>query len=279
MRTTSKQRQASKNGKLEFRRPKNKDVRPREYLTDDEVDRLMKAAAKTGRHRHRDSTLILVTYRHGFRVAELTALRWDQVELDSGRMHVSRIKKGTPSVHPIRGPEIRALRRLKRDYPESPYVFVTERKGPLTNSAVGKMIARAGEKAGFDFQSIRTCFVTRPATSSLTMAMTPEPSSSILATRTSSTRFATPSWHPPASEISGKIRRLGRTGKAQMALHCAFASLGPRNAHQGEKNFCAASKGNPMPIRNQSNGDLKAIAIFERHLAVVFFRGESRFRG
>ena len=111
----------------------------------------MKAAGKVGRHRHRDSTLILVTYRHGFRVSELVALDWNQVELDGGRMHVSRAKDGTPSVHPIRGPEIRALRRLKRDYPESPYVFVTERKGPLTDSAVRKMIARAGKNADFDF--------------------------------------------------------------------------------------------------------------------------------
>ncbi len=151
MSTTSNQRQASFSGKSPPPKPKNKDVRPREYLTDSEVERLMKAAAKTGRHGHRDSTLILVTYRHGYRVSELTALRWDQVELDSGSLHVSRIKKGTPSVHPIRGPEIRALRRLKRDYPETPYVFVTERKGPLTDSAVRKMIARAGEVAEFEF--------------------------------------------------------------------------------------------------------------------------------
>ena len=133
MSTAKNQPQASSSGKLPLTKPKNKDVRPREYLTDKEVDRLMKAAAKTGRHGHRDSTLILVTYRHGFRVSELTALRWDQVELDSGSMHVNRTKKGTPSVHPIRGPEIRALRRLKREYPETPYVFVTERKGPLTD--------------------------------------------------------------------------------------------------------------------------------------------------
>ena len=66
-------------------------------------------------------------------------------------MHVSRFKDGSPSVHPVRGPEIRALLRLKRDYPETPYVFVTERKGPLTDSAVRKMIARAGKKASFDF--------------------------------------------------------------------------------------------------------------------------------
>ena len=80
----------------------------------------MKAASKVGRHGHRDSTLILVTYGHGIRVSELFALDWNQAELDGGRMHVSRSKDGSPSVHLIRGPEIRALRRLKRDYPESP---------------------------------------------------------------------------------------------------------------------------------------------------------------
>jgi len=151
MGTSSKRRQASFSGKFDLRKPKNQEVRPREYLTDAEVRRLMKAAATTGRHRHRDSTLILVTYRHGFRVAEVIALRWDQVELDSGRLHVSRVKEGSPSVHPIRGPELRALRRLKRDYPDSPYVFVTERRGPLTDSTVRKIITRAGEVAGFDF--------------------------------------------------------------------------------------------------------------------------------
>ena len=83
MSTSKKQRQASFSGKLDIQKPKNKDVRPREYLTEAEVERLMKAAAKTGRHGHRDSTLILVTYRHGFRVSELTALRWDHVGLDS----------------------------------------------------------------------------------------------------------------------------------------------------------------------------------------------------
>ena len=151
MSTSENQSQASFSGKLPPTKPKNADVRPREYLTDKEATRLMKAASKVGRHGHRDSTLILVTYRHGFRVSELVALDWNQVELDGGRMHVSRSKDGSPSVHPIRGPEIRALRRLKRDYPESLYVFVTERKGPLTDSAVRKMVARAGKNADFDF--------------------------------------------------------------------------------------------------------------------------------
>jgi type 1 fimbriae regulatory protein FimB/type 1 fimbriae regulatory protein FimE len=139
------------NGKVPPLRRLNKDVRSREYLTTDEVEALMTAAGKIGRHRHRDKTLILVAYRHGLRVSELIALRWDQVDLKQGHFHIKRLKHGTPSTHPIRGPEIRALRSLKRKYPNTPYLFVTERGGPLTASTVRKLVARAGERAGLAF--------------------------------------------------------------------------------------------------------------------------------
>ncbi len=58
------------------RRPLNSDVRSREYLTPLEVDALIKAAKSTGRHKHRDGTLILIAYRHGLRVSELVSLRY-----------------------------------------------------------------------------------------------------------------------------------------------------------------------------------------------------------
>jgi type 1 fimbriae regulatory protein FimE len=64
---------------------------------------------------------------------------------------VSRLKKGVPSTHPLRGPELRALRKLKRDYSESSYLFVTERRGPLTTSTVRKLTPRAGRNAGITF--------------------------------------------------------------------------------------------------------------------------------
>jgi type 1 fimbriae regulatory protein FimB/type 1 fimbriae regulatory protein FimE len=133
------------------RRRPNAELRAREYLTPDEVERLMEAARCTGRHGHRDATLILIAYRHGLRVSELVALRWDQLDLKAGSLHVARLKNGSPSVHPIRGPELRSLRRLLRDYPASPYVFVTERGGPMTDSNVRKMIARVGRKARLPF--------------------------------------------------------------------------------------------------------------------------------
>ena len=139
------------NGKVPPRRLSNKALRRREYLTEAEVNQLMGAARKTGRHGHRDATLIMMAYRQGLRVSELTALRWDQVDFSQGLFHVARSKNGTPSTHPLRGLEIRALRRLQRDYPDTPYIFVTERKGPLTAATVRKLITRAGKMACLGF--------------------------------------------------------------------------------------------------------------------------------
>lgn len=96
-------------------RSKNKDYRSREYLTEQEVEQLIDAAGRVGRHGHRDATLIMQSFRHGLRVTELISMRWDQIDLKQGLMHVNRLKQGTLSVHPLRGPELRALRRLQRD--------------------------------------------------------------------------------------------------------------------------------------------------------------------
>ena len=93
----------------------------------------------------------MLSYRHGLRVGELVALRWDSVDLDAGTLHVNRIKNGTPGVHPLRGPEIRALRQLRRDCPGTPYLFASERRGPLTTATVRKIVSRAGLLSGLTF--------------------------------------------------------------------------------------------------------------------------------
>lgn len=151
MSSTSRRRQAPFSGKSPPRKPKNVDVRPREYLSEEEVHRLIWAAKGVGRYGHRDAALILLTYHHGLRVSEVIALQWTVVDLKQGRLHVHRLKDGIPAVHPLRGPEIRALRRLERESPSSPYVFASERGGPLSDSAVRKVVARAGCQAGLEF--------------------------------------------------------------------------------------------------------------------------------
>jgi type 1 fimbriae regulatory protein FimE len=50
-------------------------------LTPDKVDKLITAAKRIGRHGYCDAILVLLAYRHGLRVSELVALRWDQVDL------------------------------------------------------------------------------------------------------------------------------------------------------------------------------------------------------
>jgi integrase len=82
----------------------------------------MDCARKHGRYGHRDATMILVAYRHGLRASEVCDLKWQQIELSEGRLHVHRVKNGISSVHPIRGDEMRALRKLRRDYPQDVYV-------------------------------------------------------------------------------------------------------------------------------------------------------------
>jgi integrase len=131
----------------------NAELRTREYLTDAEVKRLQKAAGNN-RWGHRDATMILVAYRHGFRVSELVDLRWDQVDFNAGTLAVRRAKRGTPATHPIRGDELRALRRLRREQdPRSPFVFTSERGSPFTTAGFARLVERAGEAAKLGFKA------------------------------------------------------------------------------------------------------------------------------
>jgi type 1 fimbriae regulatory protein FimE len=100
---------------------------------------------------HRDATAILVAYRHGLRASEVVVLRWDDIDLTTGRLHVRRAKSGDASVHPISARESRALRKLLREAPTSPYVFISERRAPLSAAGYQRTVARAGVAAKFTF--------------------------------------------------------------------------------------------------------------------------------
>ena len=140
------------NGTVPPPRVANAKLRPREYLTPKEVERLITAAkARRRRYNLRDATMIHVAFRHGLRVSELCALTWDQIDFSQGMMHVRRIKSGMPSVQQIGGEELRALRALKRDDGAGRFVFMTERGAPMTPAGFRKLLARLGEAAKFPF--------------------------------------------------------------------------------------------------------------------------------
>jgi type 1 fimbriae regulatory protein FimB/type 1 fimbriae regulatory protein FimE len=112
---------------------------------------LSNRAISSGRRVNRDATLILLAYRHGLRVSELVALRWEQVDFGSGTIYINRLKHGVSSTHPLRGPELRALRQLQRDYPDSSYLFVSERRAAMAADTARGIIERAGQLAGIPF--------------------------------------------------------------------------------------------------------------------------------
>ncbi len=101
-------------------------------LPKQEVTALVRAAGQVGRHGALDATLILLAHRHGL-------------------PHLTRRTHGVPCVHLLRGPELRALRRLPRDYPATAYLFLSERKAPLMTDAVRKIVGGAGRHAGLAF--------------------------------------------------------------------------------------------------------------------------------
>ena len=139
------------NGTTPPKRVPNSERRPREYLTGSEVKKLIETARKRNRYGARDALMILITYRHGLRVAELCSLTWDQVDFAHGLMHVQRVKNGMPSVHPIGGEELRALRAHRRDDDLGRFMFTTERKAPMTPAGFRKLLARIGDAAKLPF--------------------------------------------------------------------------------------------------------------------------------
>jgi type 1 fimbriae regulatory protein FimB/type 1 fimbriae regulatory protein FimE len=109
------------------------------------------AAVKGNRYGQRDSTMLLICFRHGLRAAELCDLQWTDVEFETGNIHIRRAKGGTAATHPLLGDEMRALRVLKREA-RSPFIFVSERGAPLTVAGLQKLVERAGHAAGIGFK-------------------------------------------------------------------------------------------------------------------------------
>jgi type 1 fimbriae regulatory protein FimB/type 1 fimbriae regulatory protein FimE len=140
----------SKKPTVQGGRQANEVYRTREYLTEAEIERLLETAGKS-RNPTRDRLLILLAFRHALRVSELVDVKVEQIDLKAATIHIRRAKNGTPGIHGLQGDELRLIRALLRAQPNSTFLFLSERKAPLSVDGVQKLVERLGQAAGFAF--------------------------------------------------------------------------------------------------------------------------------
>ena len=116
--------------------------------TEGEIATLLDTACNS-RNPTRDRLLILMAFRHALRVTELVDIRWQQI--DTATIHIRRAKNGAPGIHGLQGDELRLLRALRREHPHADFVFLSERKAPLSVDGAQKLIERLGVAAELPF--------------------------------------------------------------------------------------------------------------------------------
>jgi type 1 fimbriae regulatory protein FimB len=126
-------------------------IKDRKHLVSAEVDKLIEAT-KDSRNAARDRCLLLLMFRHGLRVSEACGLKLSQVDTESRILHVSRLKKGLSTTHPLRPDELKAIKawlaiRAKMK-PDTDAFFISERRRPLSRVTAWLAIRNYGERAG-----------------------------------------------------------------------------------------------------------------------------------
>jgi type 1 fimbriae regulatory protein FimB len=133
-----------------------KQRRRREYLTGDEVDKLLGAAKHSSRNPLRDYCILLLMFRHGLRVSELCSIKLSDINLDTREFHVNRLKGCDSGPHELyngESPAIKAwlVERAKMNPPaEVDTLFISERRKPLSRCTVWLMIGQLANAAGLE---------------------------------------------------------------------------------------------------------------------------------
>jgi hypothetical protein len=120
------------------------------HLTSREVEKLIDAATESSRNKERDRCLLLLSYRHGFRVSEICGLPLDHVDVEGRVLHVKRL----PSrFAPHRGSSVcLALCGLRRSKPV--YLTCSHRSLPSPGPGLRPRLDQKDIEAGLTTQGV-----------------------------------------------------------------------------------------------------------------------------
>jgi type 1 fimbriae regulatory protein FimB len=128
----------------------------RDYLTGLEVEKLI-AATKGSRNEARDRCLLFLMFRHGLRVSEACRLKLDQVDTKGKALHITRLKRGFSTTHPLRPDELKAigawLKHRAWMEPKCKTFFVSEQRKPLHRSTVNFALKAYSQAAALPFSA------------------------------------------------------------------------------------------------------------------------------
>ena len=116
-----------------------------QFLTPDELRRLLGVIKRASL---RDYAIILTAYRHGLRASEIGLLQISDLDLRRLQLRIHRLKGSFGGQHVMQPDELRAIKAWLRNRPhESPYLFTSNRRSPISRITLDKMIKGYGEKA------------------------------------------------------------------------------------------------------------------------------------
>lgn len=131
-------------------RTTNAHERRKDFLEPDEMKALLRSSSRN-RHAARDHLLILMMFQHGLRVTEACKMKISDVNLKTARVWVGRLKGSLDTQQPLSADALRAMRRYLRQRDDDlPWLFLSERGGPLTRRAVGFIVKGTGRRVGLD---------------------------------------------------------------------------------------------------------------------------------
>ena len=126
-------------------------ARNRNFITIQELELLTKACSTT-RHPVRNQAIIQTMFWHGLRVSELCQLKASDLDVNTGRLIVKRLKSSLPTTHPVRPEVLRTLKRyLKSRDSLLRTLFINERGDQFDRSSINYLLKMLSKKASLAF--------------------------------------------------------------------------------------------------------------------------------